>query len=158
MNFSSEQAKININLGYFDTIKMLKNLVGFKYYLSPISDDVAFDILKRLDEVVIAGISKPIGIGETANRKLLFERTIPSLSNKLKLAKGSNYNDFLIAALEYIALKWNIPRFDIYEFSSFYRAIRTAVDSTPRKKEEQNPLDISLLRLIAAICPYCQTI
>ena len=153
MYFSSEQAKININLGYFDTIKMINRLTGFKYYLKPISDDTAFDILKKLDDVVIAGISKPIGINEAPNRKLFFERTIPSLSSKLKLPKGSNYSDFLVAALEYIALKWNVPRFELYDFSSFYRTIRTAVDATPRKKEELNPLDTSVLRLIAAICP-----
>lgn len=151
MYFSSEQAKTNINLGYFDTNKAIKKLVGFKYYLEPISEDFAFKILKELDEVVISGISKPIGINDTPNRKLFFERTIPSLSNKLKLAKGSNYSDFIIALLEYIAQKWSVPRFEFYNYSSFYLAIRSAVDATPRKKEGLNPLDISLLRLIAAI-------
>ena len=151
MYFSSEQAKININLGYYDVIRNIRNLVGFKYYLTPISEDTVFDILKKLDDVVITGISKPIGINDAPNRKLFFERTIPSLSSKLKLAKGSSYSDFLIAAMEYIALKWNVPRFEIYDYNSFYHAIRTTVDATPRKKVELNPLDISLLRFIAAI-------
>lgn len=151
MYFSSEQAKKNITLGYYDTLKTVKNLSGVRYYVEAPSDQTSFELLSKLDDVVISGIAMPLGIKEKAGKRLLFEKVIPTLSLKLKIPKNAGYSDFIVGLFEFAADEWEVERFNTYSFIEFVVSVRAKIDSHHKSKREMTPIITSVLRLIAAL-------
>ena len=151
MYFSSEQAKKNITLGYFDALRTIKNLSGIKYYVESIPEETAFEMLREIDDVVINGLAVPLGINEKTGKRLFFEKIIPTICQRLKLPKKSGYNDFIIALFEYAAEEWGIKRFETFSFIDFVSTVRNTIDNNHKPKNEITPILTTVLRLIAAL-------
>lgn len=120
LDFSQDNIRKNIKLGYFDTLKVFKKLKGTKYYIEPKNDeDYALDYFMSLDKDVVLKIGKILGIEDMNYRRMLFECIIPKLSDLLEVHKNGNYEDIIIALYEEAALRYEIERFNIYNFDDF---------------------------------------
>ncbi|MTI65258.1 MAG: patatin-like phospholipase family protein [Firmicutes bacterium] len=130
LDFSQVNARKNLKLGYFDTLKTFKKLKGNYYYLKPENDELFFiKFLLNLPDENIYKVGKLLGLKDTPKERLLLEFLVPKLGYLLDIDFNSGYEDILILLLENIAKKFKVERFKIYDFNSFIREIKTNFDS-----------------------------
>ncbi|WP_352419362.1 patatin-like phospholipase family protein [Proteiniborus sp.] len=121
LDFTNRNARKNLQLGYFDTFKVFKNLKGRKYYLEPKNNEEFFlNYLLEIDEEKILRIGKILGFEDLPYRRMLLEFIIPRLIELLELDKNIEYEELVIALVEEMAKKCEIERFKIYNYDDFY--------------------------------------
>jgi len=129
LDFNKEQARHNLLLGYYDALKIFKDLRGRKYYVEPTDDEELFmNFLLAPGEQSITRLGRTLGLRGIPYRRLMFEHIIPRLITLLDLEKECSYEDLVIAILEYIALEYELNRFKVYSFESFLDEIRKALN------------------------------
>lgn len=123
--FESDIAKRNIKLGYYDGLKVLRNLKGHKYYLQPKGEDFYFGLLAKIDEESIDDLGKIIKTPDVTNKRALFEYMIPKIASLLGLDKCFSYEEFILMLLEKKAESLGINKFKIYEFEDLLDIVKT---------------------------------
>lgn len=137
LGFNPENSKFNMDLGYYDGLRAIKNLRGFHYYLEPIKLDAIHQRLIEMDDAFILELGEIMDIKELPPKRILFEAIIPQIGANLKLKKDFDYADFIIGLLEHAALKKEIPRFALYSFEAFLELIK----KTPDQKVEESLIE-----------------
>lgn len=114
--YEGQQARRNIELGYYDGLRAFKGLKGNKYYIqSKDNEDFAFNYLLNIEEEELVEMQEILKIKNLPYRRALFEKIIPKLCNMLSLDPYCSYEDLLIQLVEIKAKELNIERFKIYE-------------------------------------------
>lgn len=98
LNINPDNIKKNFNLGYYDALKVLKNLDGNKYIFK-VRKDWYYDLLIR-----------------NVNKKIIKEMK--------DLFKVSNPKDLIINALEYVMKKEKYDYFKVYSISKVIKNIK----------------------------------
>jgi len=125
LNFDQENARKNIKMGYFDTMKYFKNLDGNKYYLNIKKDEGFFiNYLLNLDKKTIKRLLKQLSLAEEPYLRSFFENSIPKLVNLLEIDYQSNYTVIVTRLLEELAAYLKIDRYKIYTFEELLRLVR----------------------------------
>lgn len=130
-DFTADTAKTNIKRGYCDGLKIFQGLAGKHYYLQNVDIVVVVTNLFAISDEDLGRIdyfSKEI----YQNKRVLFERVIPEIAEYLKLPRNFTYEQFVLGVLEFVALKKEIPRFEVYNFDEFCKLIK----NTPMPKTE----------------------
>jgi len=141
MNFTREGIAANIKLGYYDGLRFAENLLGRSYYIRPV-DVAVFDTkLMSIPDEVIRETGKILGIHEIPAKRMLFEKIIPQLSTHIKLGKYFDYEDFIIALIEYTAEQRELDYFRIYD----YAEICSLIKQTPRPEKRKEPRAVAKL-------------
>lgn len=140
MDFSNAASRKNLQMGYYDAYKAVKNLKGSKYYIIPTNNDVPFiSHLSNLDDQKITRILRLAGISSDG-RRVLFEEAVPKIAAAMGLPSAVMYEDVFIAFLERLAEGLNIERFRFYTFNEFYDSVVTEYRACKEKNER--PLTI----------------
>jgi len=129
LEITEERSRHNLNLGYYDTMRIFKKLRGRRYYIE--SDLTERDIIKKLlnliefsqEESLMEYLGHLYGSNEKSVYRILFEAVIPQIAEALKLPKLSGYDDVLVGLLEYAAEAHGIERFKIYNLTEFIELI-----------------------------------
>ncbi|CCU80476.1 hypothetical protein HSACCH_02068 [Halanaerobium saccharolyticum subsp. saccharolyticum DSM 6643] len=125
LNFDQENARKNIKMGYYDTMKYFKNLDGNKYYLNIKKDEGFFiNYLLNLDKKTIKRLLKQLSLAEEPYLRSFFENSIPKLVNLLEIDYQSNYTVIVTRLLEELAAYLKIDRYKIYTFEELLRLVR----------------------------------
>lgn len=138
-SFESDKAKRNIELGYFDGLKAIKGLKGFRYYIDSDKDEDYF--LGRLFSISNEQIKNMRSLVKTPgipDRRVFFEYIIPKLASAMGLSKDFSYEDFMISLMEKRAEACHLERFKIYKYDELLDLIRC----TPviRVKEDERTI------------------
>ncbi|MSS44371.1 patatin-like phospholipase family protein [Anaerosalibacter bizertensis] len=137
LDFDGEVARKNLKLGYYDGLKALKGLKGYKYYIESKKDEDYFiDIFLNTEENKIIEIGEILGIGDIPYRRALFEHIIPRISDVLGLKKENTYEEIAISFLEELAIIYNIERFKVYNYDDFLNIVKK--EHRNRELEEKN--------------------
>ena len=131
LSFSAENSKVNIKRGYCDAVRILDRLVGEDYYLQDVDLTALVHKMLTLDERSLTHISYFQNKVQD-NRRLLLEQAIPELADFLDLDKNSTYEQFVLAILEFVAIRKEIERFEVYNLAEFC----TLIKETPTPKSE----------------------
>ena len=113
MDFNRDLIIRNLQLGYYDTMKLLKRLKGRKYYIIPEDEEKVFEIFRSLPDMLVRELGKLFNTKEMTVKRMLFERIIPEIADLLGLKAASEYQDILIGLLEYLAEESGVERFRI---------------------------------------------
>ena len=134
--FDNDLIRRNITLGYFDAIRMVKNLKGRKYYIEPFEEVFFFDILNNIPENVILQIGETLKVPQMDSKRMLFEKIIPTIADLLKLPNTATYEEIFIGLLEVIAEKKSVEKFNIYSINEFIDAIEktSPIESRDERK------------------------
>lgn len=120
LDFTTERARKNLQLGYFDALKTFNKLKGNKYYIQPKEDEDYFiQYFLNLEEEKVLLIGKILGIEYMPYRRMLFEYIIPKLGELLSIGKDEGYEDIILAMYERVAEKRRIEKFKLYSFENF---------------------------------------
>ncbi|MFP4020623.1 MAG: patatin-like phospholipase family protein [Halanaerobium sp.] len=125
LNFDQENARKNIKMGYYDTMRYFKNLSGSKYYLN-INEEESFFInyLLKLDKKIIKRLLKQLSLEEEPYLRSFFENLIPKLVNLLEIDYQSTYTEIVVGLLEKLAAYLKIDRYKIYSFDELLKIVR----------------------------------
>lgn len=135
LEFERETARRDLKLGYYDGLKALKGLRGYRYYIEGKNNEEYF--MKKflsLGEEKILQIGKILGIEDIPYRRLLFEHIIPKVSKLLGTDKEEDYEDIVIRFLEFLGEKYEVEQFKIYSYDEFLNII--SENHRRREKEE----------------------
>lgn len=125
LNFDQKNARKNIKMGYFDTMRYFKNLAGNKYYLNIKEDENYFiDYLLNLDQEATVKLLKQLSLPEEPWQRSLFENLVPKLVNLLEIEYQATYTEIMINLLEKMAEFLNVNRYEIYTFKDLLKIVR----------------------------------
>ena len=99
--FEPEIAKYRMNLGYFDTIRYLDNLDGYKYYFKNYNEEYYSGLFdKNKYKSIIKKYNKGL---ELKNNKEFIIKTLEKICKELNIERFKIYNiPYLITRLKYI--------------------------------------------------------
>lgn len=143
LSFYSEKARKNLNLGYFDAYRVMKDLSGQLYYVSlEHQEDYFVDYFSHLSREMVVKVAHTLNLkDDLPHRRLLFEKILPKLAEILKLPGDCSYQDIAVALAEKIALAVGVERFRIYTFKELIDHIIKAYHQGKRKvSKEENSL------------------
>lgn len=137
LDFDGKVARKNLRLGYYDGLKALKGLKGYKYYIeSKKNEDYFIDAFLNIEEEKILKIGELLGIKDMPYRRAIFEFIIPKVSYILGMDKRDHYEDIVIRFLEELANIYSIERFNIYNYDEFLNIIKENYRNSEVKGEE----------------------
>ena len=149
--------KNNIQMGYFDAIRVFKGYLGQKYYIIPQEGkDILQDIVSIPDKDIqnIVQDIKVMGWKNiTEERKLLLEKILPYISNKLELDTTS-YINMVVSMIEQILDETKLPIYKLYEFNEILKIAKKEAKKELKIEEKaliQYTAKILMLRFIIAI-------
>lgn len=127
LNFDSKDLNELLKLGYYDGLKFVRNLEGFRYYFKSISRNKinnAVENMNMQDKLMLTKNSKATySIGENINT-VFREKTLKTLVQKTKVKDVENIKDIVVAIFEHVALLEGIERYKLYDFSEFVKIVK----------------------------------
>ena len=133
LNFSGEQSRYNMRLGYYDGKRVLYGLYGSTYYIDrTMTEETAYGFLKEMALFNSPGLSL----------RDVHEKALPELV-KAAEAEG-DYYDVFVKVLEKAAQELMLDQFAVYTDADLYHAVRSRLVSLPTTKKSK------LLRYIPA--------
>ncbi|WP_429085050.1 patatin-like phospholipase family protein [Brassicibacter mesophilus] len=150
LDFSNRNARKNLKMGYYDTLRAFKGLKGLKFYFNPKDDEDYFmNYLLAFGEEKILNIGKILGIENISYRRMMFELIIPRLIDLLSLDKDCSYEDIVIRLCEEAAKHCNIERFKIHSFEDFISEVHYKYPSDKIKPKRNIPRFIKQNELLS---------
>lgn len=129
LDFSNERALSNINIGYYDTIKVFNDLKGKYFYINTDKDEEFFiKKLLNLDYQTSQDLISDFGINDLPVKRNLFEIVFPRIAKKMNLKNGWDYKDLIIGIYEYYGKKIKIDRFKIYDLKELIEKVSKRID------------------------------
>lgn len=123
LNFDNSQIQTNLNMGYCDTMRILKKLYGISYYIRPEPENSVFMRTASIQEESIYKIGEAMSIPKMDPRRMLYEKIFPGLAGYLGLASTSSYQEIIIVLMELLAEDRNLNKYNILSFDEFLQAI-----------------------------------
>jgi hypothetical protein len=111
-------------MGYYDAKRVIKKFSGIRYYIMPVDNDLFFKCISLISDQTINKIADTLFISHMHPKRMLFEKIFPTLAKILKLDNDSNYQDIIIATLEYLAEEYNLEKYQIQTFEIFLKNLR----------------------------------
>ena len=149
----NKMVRKNIEMGYFDAMRVLKGYIGDKFYVVPTENGKVFNMLLKLTDEQILKLTcetKISGIDNMEPKKILFEKALPLIQTKLKNMDTSTYQKLIVSMIEYITDE----ELKIYKLYTFEELVTEFKKKIPKLlKEEKNSLikngvNILMLKLL----------
>lgn len=129
LEFNAKLAQRNITIGYYDAMRVIKQLQGTIYYISEVvSEEEHANIVQRIHPIVIMAWLEYVKAEveqETLNMRMLYEVILPQIAERLHLNKYWTYSDLYIAMLEVAAKALKVKKYRIYTEDEFIKEIRS---------------------------------
>ncbi len=142
LDFSRELISKNLQMGYYDTMRILKGLKGRRYYIIPEKEDKAFDIFFQLPDMLVKELGKLFKVREMPVKRMLFESIIPQLANIMRQKASSEYQDILIGLLEVLAEDIRLNKYKIYSLEEFIQEIKAQSEGKTKASIKRSSLKL----------------
>lgn len=141
LDFNSDLIKKNLQMGYYDTMRILKSLNGAKYYIVPEAEEDIFNMFCSLPDKIVEELGKIFRVKKMPVKRMLFEGIVPRLVNIMKLNSSSGYREIFIGLLEALAEDCGVNRYRIYTVEELAGEIEACL------KEKRKPAKGSRLKI-----------
>lgn len=139
MELLPQTARRNLAMGYYDTMRVFKGLLGQRYYLDALLDQqYYFRWLSNLSDEAIAEIAQMMGLPDRDPKRLLFEQILPKFFSLLKLPAEASHRDVVLALLEHVATGLDIDRYAIFKDNEFMQKVCYELENKPFKRQEHD--------------------
>ena len=123
MDFNPLKAEEIMRIGYFDTYKAVKKLLGDKYYIKPFTEKEAYYaieeiFLNKLDDINVDYFKN------NSKFRVIFEEIIPQIGSELGLNSKFSYVDFLVKFLEREAESMNLDYLKVYNLEQLVKEVK----------------------------------
>lgn len=142
LDFDQLNSRKNIDLGYYDTMRVFKQLKGSYYYFQGGPDDrLYFEKFYEMPMETVAHLYEVLGIWSTPQPRGVFEDIIPELIRSLELDRETSYEAFIIACYEHLGREYEFTRFELYPFQEFAKKVYQSALSKAHKAGDERLLD-----------------
>ncbi|WP_026894044.1 patatin-like phospholipase family protein [Clostridiisalibacter paucivorans] len=125
LDFSTVSARKNLQLGYYDAIKVIEGLKGRRYYVrTNEKEDFFLDYLLNIEKEKIEDLGNILGFKGIAHKRMLLEYIVPKLCSILDIDENMGYSDIVINIWELMAERIEVDRFRIYNAKDFLNIIK----------------------------------
>ena len=127
LDFNQEQSRQNLQLGYLDTLKLLRGYEGRRYYLESFPEEnKALHLMGQWPEEAKKEMCTLLGLksGKALNR-LFFEDAIPALFHLSGLDESAGYRELLLRITEAVAEACGVDHLKIYSYNDWMNTIST---------------------------------
>lgn len=137
LNFDTNNLNLLIKQGYLDTLKLIKDYGGYRYY---INENKKQNILLRITNATKLSIIKDLGIrlsiGEDVS-DIFYKKAVPELLYKIKEYNATTNKEAIYRLIESIAIKLKLERYKIYSFDNFINELKNSNIQPNNKTEKQ---------------------
>lgn len=120
-----DKAKENIDMGYYDALKVFRDLKGDFYYIEPEDEEYYTQLLLKLNNNKIKRISEQLNLTLDANKRTLFENIIPKIGSYLGLKEDFTYEELMVSLLEKKAKQLEVKEYALYSFKDLLKAVKS---------------------------------
>lgn len=127
LDFSQSKARANLNLGYMDAYRTMKNYFGREFCIIPLTEDFSYlnTLLNTADDRIIRA-ANIMGYRKVNPKRFLFERLLPQIADYLDLGLHTSYEVVLLSFFEEIAITLNVDRSKIYSADEFIKTVQNS--------------------------------
>lgn len=148
LNFDSKNLNELLKLGYYDGLRFIKHLEGYRYYFKEVSAKKIEAIVRKIDPQKKLELIKNAKIlyvpGENVHE--IFEtKYLKSLANRTKVKDTENVVEAVIALVEHVALEEGIERYKLYSFSNMIKLVKEKIEEK-KERNKKNQLIYDFLR------------
>ena len=119
----------NMKLGYFDALRALDKLGGFRYYIEPMEVAEAMSFMLNLRESAFSDLSDVLR--EKGPRNTIFAHAFAVAHAELDLPDKFGAAETMTAILEEAARIHGVEKFKIYTLNDFLKEIKSRLDTPP---------------------------
>ncbi|MBM7561311.1 patatin-like phospholipase family protein [Fusibacter tunisiensis] len=148
LDVDPKRAKHNMKLGYFDTMRVMKELKGNRYYIEDLPEEQRLtDQMARMPEETARKIAEIIK-SEKPHKRMIFEDLLPLLADLVKADKGHTYGELVLNFYEHLAELLEIDRFEIFTFEVFLDRVRKEFLNSSTLMKDSDEFGKHLINLI----------
>lgn len=133
LNFDTKNLNNLLKLGYYDGLRFVRNLDGFRYYFKTLSRNKITNTVEKMsiqDKLALTKEAKVMySVGENINN-VFRERTLRALVQKTKMKDVQNIRDMVIAIFEHVAMIEGIERYKLYDFSEMVKLVKEKIEKS----------------------------
>jgi NTE family protein len=136
LDFNRESSRHNLQLGYLDTLRKLKNYKGQRFYLTDFPEESeSLQMMLQWPEEAQKEVCRILGLKPSkALNRLFIEEAVPDLMKLAGLDDFNGYQDLLLRIMEATAETCEVDYLKVYTFDEWQRAV-TACPEHEQKNE-----------------------
>lgn len=152
----NKMVRNNMEMGYYDALRVLKGYIGDKFYVVPTENEKVFSLLLNLTDEQILNVideTKINGIDGMEPKKILFEKVLPLIQTKLKGMDTSTYQKLVISMMEYIT-EDELKVYKLYTFEELLVEFKKKIPKLLKAEKSgliKNGVNILMLKLLKEI-------
>lgn len=146
----------DMQMGYFDALRVLKGYIGDKFYVIPTENEKVFKAILNLTNEQILNMISDVKISLENNmepKKILFEKILPLIQTKLKGKDTSTYQKAVISMIEYLT-EDELKVYKLYTFEELLTKFKKEIPKLLKKEKDaliKNNTNILMLKLLKYI-------
>lgn len=129
VDLRKSHVEYNMKLGYFDALRALDKLGGFRYYIEPMEVAEAMSFMLNLRESAFSDLSDVLR--EKGSRNTIFAHAFAVAHAELDLPDKFGAVETMTAILEEAARIHGVEKFKIYTLNDFLKEIKSRLDTPP---------------------------
>ena len=129
VDLRKSHVEYNMKLGYFDALRALDKLGGFRYYIEPMEVAEAMSFMLNLRESAFSDLSDVLR--EKGPRNTIFAHAFAVAHAELDLPDKFGAVETMTAILEEVARIHGVEKFKIYTLNDFLKEIKSRLDTPP---------------------------
>ena len=129
VDLRKSHVEYNMKLGYFDALRALDKLGGFRYYIEPMEVAEAMSFMLNLRESAFSDLSDVLR--EKGPRNTIFAHAFAVAHAELDLPDKFGAVETMTAILEEAARIHGVEKFKIYTLNDFLKEIKSHLDTPP---------------------------
>ena len=129
VDLRKSHVEYNMKLGYFDALRALDKLGGFRYYIEPMEVAEAMSFILNLRESAFSDLSDVLR--EKGPRNTIFAHAFAVAHAELDLPDKFGAVETITAILEEAARIHGVEKFKIYTLNDFLKEIKSRLDTPP---------------------------
>lgn len=150
----NKSVRNDMEMGYYDAVRVLKGYIGKKYYVIPTDDDKVFNALTNLSDEKIQSIVKNVKMAgvteEMEPKKILFEKILSNISSKLKNMDINSYQRLIVSMIEYVMADEK-DEYKLYTFEELFAEFKKKIPNYAKAQRQaliKDPTEILILNLL----------
>lgn len=152
LDFSNDNVRKNLKMGYYDAMKVMRGLRGTYYYIEYVLPErYYFQWLAALEPTLVEELAVYFGLPGSPGfpvHRCLFEQLIPKLMSFEKLGNRDSYRELILGIFEAVGRRMDIDRYSIMTDNEFIGLILDQNQSSHQLREGSLVLDQKLPKLI----------
>lgn len=126
LDFRTDRIRYNIQLGYYDGLRFLDNLMGVRYFINRPSYKDFINFVENLNYNTFIEWARILDTKGT--KQHIFSKLVETVTEELDLPWNLTKEDVFIAMIEQFASHFGLEKFKIYSINEFFNEVQKIWD------------------------------